>query len=102
MEYITHYYRFNDAAEYEAMLPVVEDGELGNPVGAAAPDVVGAIEGAEGYHINIRWLNNVEPAEWVVYRIDDPNSPVRVFAKHFVVPVSEPVQEVVEYVQEEI
>jgi hypothetical protein len=79
MEYITHYYRFNDAAEYEGMLPVMEGGELGNPVGAAAADVVGAIEGAEGYHINIRWLNNVEPVEWSEYRIDAPENPVRVF-----------------------
>jgi hypothetical protein len=90
MEYITHYYRFKDAAEYEAMLPVGDDGTLGNPVGAAAPDVVGTIykaadegvepEAREGYHVNIRWNDNVEPAEWAAHRIDAPNNPVRVFA----------------------
>jgi len=69
MEYITHYYRFTDVAELEALPPVE----------GAAVDAVGIIEGATGYHVNTRWKDNIEPAEWAAYRIDAPNNPVRVF-----------------------
>jgi hypothetical protein len=65
----THYYRFPDQATAEAMA-VPE---------TCAIDHVGAIEGAEGYHVNARWWG-IEPEAWEAYRIPAPNNPVRVFA----------------------
>jgi hypothetical protein len=66
----THHYCFPSQAAAEAM-------QL--PQSYCAVDHVGAIEGAKGWHVNVRWLG-VEPQPWTVYRIADPTNPVRVFA----------------------
>ena len=62
----THYYCFPDQ---ESVFETPD----------AAVDHVGLIEGAEGWHVNVRWLSE-QPEAWEAYRIPTPNNPVREFA----------------------
>jgi hypothetical protein len=83
----THYYRFTDKAQSEAMevpeqAAVDYVGAIHRPTGEVLETDEGPVvvtQEIPGYHVNARWWGG-EPEAWKPYRIAAPENPVRVFA----------------------
>ncbi len=52
----------------------------GHPVSGVTLDLVGEIEGATGYHANLRLMEDIDTAALLGYIIDTPTTPYRVWA----------------------
>jgi hypothetical protein len=52
----------------------------GHPVAGVTLDLVGEIEGATGYHANLRLTEDIDTSALLGYIIDTPATPYRVWA----------------------
>jgi hypothetical protein len=52
----------------------------GHPVAGVTLDLVGEIEGATGYHANLRLTEDIDTSALLGYIIDTPTTPYRVWA----------------------
>jgi hypothetical protein len=52
----------------------------GHPVAGVTLDLVGEIEGATGYHANLRLMEDIDTSALLGYIIDTPTTPYRVWA----------------------
>jgi hypothetical protein len=52
----------------------------GHPVAGVTLDLVGEIEGATGYHVNLRLTEDIDTSALLGYIIDTPTTPYRVWA----------------------
>ena len=52
----------------------------GHPVSGVTLDLVGEIEGATGYHANLRLTEDIDTSALLGYIIDTPTTPYRVWA----------------------
>jgi hypothetical protein len=61
-----------------ALTGLINDG--GHPVAGVTLDLVGEIEGATGYHVNLRLTEDIDTSALLEYIIDTPTTPYRVWA----------------------